>query len=297
MSPHRPDWFSAREAEFANDFLFQDCFHERRYMTNRGKNFRTLWATAVRFGALASLAAGIIATPIELHAQTSPRVLTSRAELIAAAQQAENAAAASSGAAQTRNQLQAAAIRQRLATGDFLVGDRIVLSYISDIPHTDTLVVRGGRTLELPASASLSLAGVLRSELREKVGTEVLKYIKAVEIDVTPLTRVGVLGEVAHPGYFALRSDIPIADAIMIAGGPTATADVERSMIRRGNVEFRSADETRQAISKGLTLDQFGMSAGDEIVIARRRDLLGGSIMPIVGALASIAAIFVAVQR
>ena len=132
-------------------------------MNKRGRNSRTLWATAVRFGALASLAAMVPVTATRLGAQTSPSVLTSRAELMTAAEQAENSVATSSGAARTRNQLIAATIRQRLTTGDFLVGDRIVLSYISDIPHSDTLVVRSGPTLPLPASASLSLAGVLMS--------------------------------------------------------------------------------------------------------------------------------------
>jgi len=262
-------------------------------MSNRWLKSQALWnrlTCLVSAGALLTVAG-------TAGAQTAPNNLTTRAELMTAAQQAENAAMASGGSAQTRNRMVAAAIRQRLSAGDFVPGDRIVLSYISDIPHTDTLVVRAGPTLELPAKASLSLAGVLRSELRDKVQVEVLKYIKAVEIEVTPLTRVGVLGEVAHPGYFALRSDVPIADAIMIAGGPTATADVERSMIRRGNTEFRSADETRQAISRGLTLDQFGLAAGDEIVIGRRRDVLGGSVMPIMGALASVAAIFVALHH
>lgn len=262
-------------------------------MSNRWLTIRAFWnklAVVIPAGALLAIA-GVAG------GQTAPSNLTSRAELMNAAQQAENAAMSSGGSSQTKNRMVAAAIRQRLAAGDFVPGDRIVLSYISDIPHTDTLVVRAGPTVELPAKASVSLAGVLRSEVRAKVETELLKYIKAVEIEVTPLTRIGVLGEVARPGYFALRSDVPLADVIMMAGGPTASADVERSMIRRGSTEFRSADETRQAISKGLTLDQIGLAAGDEIVIGRRRDLLGGSIMPIVGALASVAAIFVALNH
>lgn len=261
-------------------------------MYNRGLNSRTHGVGNVLIALATCMLIGA-----RLGAQTSTSVLTSRAELTAAAQQAERAAMSSGGADQTKSRLIAASIRQRLTNGDFTPGDRIVLYYISDIPHTDTLVVRAGPTLQLPARASLSLAGVLRSELKEKVEAEVLKYIKAVEIEVTPLTRLGVLGEVARPGYFALRSDVPLADAIMLAGGPTATADVERSMIRRGNTEFRSADETRQAMSRGLTIDQFGLTAGDEIVIARRRDRLAGSVMPIVGALASITAIFVAIHR
>jgi protein involved in polysaccharide export with SLBB domain len=241
--------------------------------------------------------AALVAAPVALSGQSTQTVLTSRSELTAAAQQAESAAGTSSATARTKNALVAAGIRQRLQNGDFQVGDRIVLSYTSDVRHTDTLIVRSGPSLELPAKAVLPLNGMLRSELNDRVSTELLKYVKATQIEVTPLTRVGVLGEVAHPGYFALRSDVPLADAIMIAGGPTATADVDRSMIRRSNGEFKSADETRQAIAKGLTIDQFGLSAGDELVIGRKKDFVSGSMMPLVGALASLTAIFVAVHH
>ena len=239
----------------------------------------------------------VAATPASILGQTTQSVLTSRSELTAAAQQAESATGTSTTAARNKNATLAAGIRERLQNGDFRVGDRIVLSYVSDVAHTDTLVVRNGPSVELPAKAILPLNGVLRSELAGRVTVELLKYVKATQIAVTPLTRVGVLGEVAHPGYFAIRSDVPLADAIMIAGGPTATADVDRSMIRRSNGELKSADETRQAIAKGLTIDQFGLSAGDELVIGRRRDFINGSMMPLVGAIASLTAIFVAVHH
>jgi protein involved in polysaccharide export with SLBB domain len=265
-------------------------------MSNRSNNFMSSPASLVARAILFTFAA-VVATPASLLSQTTQSVLTSRSELTAAAQQAEGAAGTSTATTRTKNAMLAAGIRQRLQNGDFQVGDRIVLSYTSDVRHTDTLVVRSGPSLELPAKAILPLNGMLRSELNDRVTTELLKYVKATQIEVTPLTRVGVLGEVAHPGYFALRSDVPLADAIMIAGGPTATADVDRSMIRRSNGEFKSADETRQAIAKGLTLDQFGLSAGDELVIGRRRDFVSGSMMPLVGALASITAIFVAVHH
>jgi hypothetical protein len=241
--------------------------------------------------------AAFAAAPAQLWSQAQPTVLSSRSELIAAAEQAELAANTGSNAVRTKNKLIAAGIRQRLLNGDFQIGDRIVLTYLSNVRHADTLIVRSGPVIQLFAEASLPLSGVLRSELSELVEKEVRKYVRAMEIEVTPLTRVGVMGEVVRPGYFALRSDVPLADAIMMAGGPTATADVERSMVRRGTVELRSSDETQQAISRGLTLDQFGLRAGDELIIGRRRDFLTGSMMPLVGALASIAAIFVAVSR
>jgi len=230
---------------------------------------------------------GFASMPASAGAQTASAVLASRDELTAGAAQAE----------QSQNPMLAAAIRQRLRDGDFQIGDRILLSVFSDAAHTDTLVVRDGRVIDLPGKSVLPLSGVLRSELRDKVTAEVLKYVKAERVDVTPLTRIGVLGEVAHPGYFAFRSDVPITDAIMQAGGPTALADVQRSTVRRASREFRSADETRQAVAKGLTLDQFGLTAGDELVVGRQKQFFNSGATAALGTIASLAAIFFAVRR
>jgi protein involved in polysaccharide export with SLBB domain len=191
----------------------------------------------------------------------------------------------------------AASIRQRLRDGDFQTGDRVVVTVVSDVVHKDTLVVRSGRILELPDKIVVPVTGVLRSELQDLVSSEVLKYVKARQIEVTPLMRVGVLGEVGRPGYFAFASDLPITDAIMGAGGPTAAADLEKSIVRRGNQAYRSAEETGRAIGRGLTLDQFGLNAGDEIVVGRRRDVNPATIIGMVGALGSVVAVFLAVHN
>jgi protein involved in polysaccharide export with SLBB domain len=235
--------------------------------------------------------------PRALNGQTPASLLTSRAELTVAAEQAERAAATGNSGAKTKNALLAASIRQRLREGDFQPGDRVVLTVVAEAARTDTLVVRSGRTLELPGKISLPVSGVLRSELEGVATTEVLKYVKAQQVTVTPLTRIGVLGEVGHPGYFALPSDVPLTDAIMAAGGPTVTADVERTIVRRGTQEFRSADDTRQAVSAGLTIDQFGLRAGDELVVGKQREFIGGRILGVAGALASLTAVFVALRH
>ena len=114
---------------------------------------------------------------------------------------------------------------------------------------------------------------------------------------MTPLLRVGVLGAVTRPGYFAFASDIPLTDAIMGAGGPTGSADVERSIVRRRNQQYRSPGETSKAIASGLTLDQFGLAAGDELIIGQRRDMSAGTIFGFAGALASILALAVTLRH
>ena len=123
-------------------------------------------ALFVAFGALAL-------APAVTSGQTPASLLTSRAELTAAADRAESLAASSNSGSSTKNALLAASIRQRLNEGDFQPGDRVILTIVSDARHTDTLVVRSGRVLELPGKISLPLSGVLRSELEERASTEV----------------------------------------------------------------------------------------------------------------------------
>jgi hypothetical protein len=233
----------------------------------------------------------------DARAQSSLGPLVSREELLQAADRAETAAVSGELGRRAEHAALAASIRERLRDGDLQAGDRVVITIISDAVHRDTVVVRSERTLELQGMIEVPLAGVLRSELRDRVSSEVRKYIKAQEIDVTPLMRVGVLGAVIRPGYFAFASDIPITDAIMGAGGPAGGADVGKSVVRRRNQEIRSAVETSKAIADGLTLDQFGLSPGDELVVGQRRDFGPSVVLGMTGALASLLTLFVAVSR
>jgi len=191
----------------------------------------------------------------------------------------------------------AASIRRRLRDGDFQIGDRVVVTIVSDTVHRDTIVVRPGRLLELSDKIVVPVTGVLRSELEDRVSSEVLRYVKARQIEVIPLMRLGILGEVARPGYFGFASDLPLTELIMGAGGPTAAADLDRTIVRRGNRLYRSEEETRKAIGRGLTLDQFGLNAGDELIVGRRRDINPAPVIGFVGALASVAAVFVTLRR
>jgi len=242
-------------------------------------------ATRLKIVLSACLTLASIASGARGQAASAP--LKSREELTDAAAQAE----------QSGKALEAAAIRQRLRDGDFQVGDRIVLTFVSDTRHTDTLVVRAGRIIDLPGASEMPVTGLLRSEIKGRVTGEVLNYVKAQEVDVIPLTRIAVLGEVVHPGYFAFRSDVPITDAIMLAGGLTSTAAIERTVVKRQNRRYRSAPETRRAVASGLTLDQFGLTGGDELVVGRRRELINPSLTGVLGIIASASALFLTLRH
>ncbi|MFN2567935.1 MAG: polysaccharide biosynthesis/export family protein [Gemmatimonadaceae bacterium] len=205
------------------------------------------------------------------------RAGATRSELEQLAAQAEAAAAGDSAApAREQRRRDAAAIRDRLREGDFRPGDHIVLTVPADSALTDTFVVRAGGpagpVLRLPNVPELPLRGVLRSELQERLGAHVGRFLKDSVMRATVLVPIGVLGELARPGYYRLPIDLPISDVVMAAGGPTPSADMTRITVRRGSRVLLSRDVVRDGITKGLTLDELGLAPGDEVLVAGRRE-------------------------
>jgi hypothetical protein len=169
-------------------------------------------------------------------------------------------------------QLEVESIRHRLRDGDIEVGDRIALRIQGHETYSDTFVVRAGRVLQLPDLPDIQLAGVLRSELHDYLTIHLGKYVRDPRIDVTPLVRVGILGPVGRPGFYALSTDLLLSDVIMYAGGPGGNADMRRSKIRRGSQSVLSGRGFQRAIQEGRTLDELNLRAGDEVVLGERRD-------------------------
>jgi hypothetical protein len=164
----------------------------------------------------------------------------------------------------------AEAVRARLRDGDFRVGDRIVVVVEGDSTFHDTVVVTEGPAIKLLSLPEDSLRGVLRSELPAHLSGWMRKYYKNASVKATPLIRFGVLGEVNRPGYYRLPIDFSVSDAIMSAGGPTQRADMPRTILRRRAKEIVSRAAMRDAMTAGLTLDQLGADAGDELVVGAR---------------------------
>jgi len=129
---------------------------------------------------------------------SSPRrEYESRSELEAQAKAAESA----------HRTNEAWLLHQRLEKGDFQDGDKIFVAVQAsliagplDIPETVT--VRAGRRIELGRMGELSLEGVFRAELTEKLRDHLAQYVKEPIVRTTPLVRVGVLGFVGRPGFF-----------------------------------------------------------------------------------------------
>ena len=165
----------------------------------------------------------------------------------------------------------AALIQYRLDHGDFREGDRIVVKVQGAAGFTDTLVVRSGNRLQLPQMADLSLDGVLRSELSSRLTAFIGGYVRNPVVQATPLLRLGLLGSVAHPGYYYVPADLPLNDVLMLAGGPTADADLAKVSVRRMGQIVMNESSSRTALSEGLSMDSLNLQAGDEISVGEQR--------------------------
>jgi protein involved in polysaccharide export with SLBB domain len=180
-------------------------------------------------------------------------------------------------------------LRTRLEKGDFQDGDRIVMHLLGvtqllGAGSNDTIIVRAGRMLPLPQMADFSLTGVLRSELTDKLTHHLAQYLRDSSVRVTPLIRLAVLGQVRNPNYYYTSADVLLSDMVMKAGGPAPTADVNNIVIRRGGDVIWNAQDTRTALSDGISLDRLNLRAGDELYVD---DVKGGiswtQVLQIVG--------------
>ncbi len=175
-----------------------------------------------------------------------------------------------------RTRRQAELIRRRLDEGDFQVGDRIVLEVEDQQVLSDTFTVDPGRTLTLPTIGDVPLAGVLRSELKQRVSEYLGTFLREPIVRASALIRIAVLGGVAQPGFYAVAGDALLTDAVMMAGGPTAVAKIDEMQIEREMNRIWEGRSLQTAIADGHTLDELNLRAGDRVFIPERGRGVGG---------------------
>ena len=219
-----------------------------------------------------------------------------RAELTARLERAEATLAGRGvqGDARVRAMAEVAALRHRLSQGDFRVGDRFVVSLRHDAMRVDTAAVRDSLRVSLFTLPDLSLEGVLRAELDERVTAHVARYLRNFTVRTNPLTRIAILGAVRMPGFYYVSPDRPLSDLVMIAGGPAPDADLDQFEIRRSTTRLIKGKESRRFIKEGRTLEQMDVQSGDEAHVAVKRKANWQTIVQLFFVLSSM--IFTAVQ-
>ncbi|MGH7668096.1 MAG: polysaccharide biosynthesis/export family protein [Gemmatimonadaceae bacterium] len=160
---------------------------------------------------------------------------------------------------------QSAASGKLADTGDFRAGDRIMLTVDGEDKLTGTFTVLPGPALDLPEIGTVSLAGVRRTDLEAYLTTAIGRYIKDAHVRATSTVRIGVIGQVARPGFYDLPASSSITDVLMAAGGPAQSADVGKLKLTRVDTTAVPPDSLRAALAQNLTLAQLGVRSGDQL--------------------------------
>jgi len=177
-------------------------------------------------------------------------------------------------------------VRQRLAEGDILPGDKIRISVAGDTTLSGTFTVRGDGTLVAPNVDPINVRGVLRSELEAHLAKELQKYLRNPTVTASSLVRIAVSGSVARAGFYDLPPESAASDAIVAAGGLGNDGDVQKTIVRRNAEPLYDKQQVREFFVSGASLDQMGLHTGDEFFVGRRGS---ANVLPIIGAVTGIA--------
>lgn len=155
----------------------------------------------------------------------------------------------------------------------FHPGDRIVLRVDGEPQLSDTFTVRDGPALELPTVGRVSLRGRHHDDLEAFLAVEIGRFVKHANVRAFALLRVGVLGEVARPGFYSVPADAVLVDALTSAGGPTREARLAKLKVMRGGETVASGANVESALRGGTTLAALGVQSGDQFMVPRNGDI------------------------
>jgi len=155
---------------------------------------------------------------------------------------------------------------------DFEQGDQILLEVEGDTQFTHAFSVGPGPALTLPVIGAIPLKGVRRADVETYLKQQLGRYVKNPVVHAKVMVRLGVLGEVEHPGFYALPSGAVVSDALMAAGGPTRDAKFASARIERDGSGLFDGSAFQDAVTRGLTIDGMGLRTGDRIIVPRRND-------------------------
>jgi protein involved in polysaccharide export with SLBB domain len=226
-------------------------------------------ARTLRTLILLALVTGATRAVAQIPGAELTQIQVTRESLLDLQQRLEEAAASGtySGELRARARELADRVRQRLADGDFQVGDRVYLQVEAETALTDTFVVRQGRVLRLPGIPDISVQGVLRSELAGHLTRELGQYVRSPVVRTQSLIRVTVTGAVGSQGFYTVPVEAGVNDVLLAAGGVAGTAKLDRIRIERGEEMLYRNDEVERVITLGATLDALGVQAGDRFIV------------------------------
>lgn len=142
-------------------------------------------------------------------------------------------------------------------------GDRILLKIWTDTIFADTLRVQSNGRVVLPRIGDLNVQRLPPRDIPDSVRHAYTSLLRTATVEVTPLRRVTVLGEVQKPSIYFLEPEASLRDAVALAGGVTEIGVSGHVTVVRGAGRTKVADWQRR------TGDDAAVQSGDIVIVDR----------------------------
>jgi protein involved in polysaccharide export with SLBB domain len=115
-------------------------------------------------------------------------------------------------------------------------GDRVLVKVWLDTLFADTVRIDETGAAIFPRLGALPVTDMPASAVADSVRSAYSRIVRTPSIEVTPLRRVTILGEVNRPGTYFLETRSTLREAIGSAGGMTNIAVVSHLTVMRDSV-------------------------------------------------------------
>lgn len=151
--------------------------------------------------------------------------------------------------------------------------DMLAITVWKNEPLSRTVQVRPDGMISLPLLDDVSAVGLTPMQLRDVLAKRLAEFIPSPDVSVIVSDvrsfKVSVLGEVAKPGRYELKSYTTILDVLAQAGGFTQFAGRARIVILRpvGKTMKRISFNYNKVVSSGSEEENFYLQPGDIVLV------------------------------
>jgi protein involved in polysaccharide export with SLBB domain len=178
------------------------------------------------------------------------------------------------------------------ASGDVSLrpGDILRIEIWREEDISGDYVVDEAGEVTIPLLGTRRVTGIAIRELRSTLIEDFRVHLRNPSISIVPLRRVNVLGDVNRPGLYSIDPTVSLAGAVALAGGASASGDLNRVRVIRDGVTIR------ERVGAGETLTSLDIRSGDQIIVDRRSWFERNSTF-LVSAVLSVTGIVITLMR
>jgi protein involved in polysaccharide export with SLBB domain len=126
-------------------------------------------------------------------------------------------------------------------------GDRILVKIWLDTTFADTVRIDETGAAMLPRLGPMHITDLSSSRVADSVRRAYTSVTRTPAIEVTPLRRVTMLGEVKRPATYFMETNTTLREAVALAGGVTDIGALSRVIVLRDSQRIVVKDWERRA--------------------------------------------------